>query len=222
TTVADQYAKTTTADQYARATTADQHAFAANGDQHAKAANADQYTCPSNGDQYACAAPADQYAAPADLYGDGGTAPADPIAIAVARFPGGRRGTEAAITLTVFNPSLTTYQFYEARRPWLEDEIAWNSARSGDEWQVPRVEGAEDRDATSLGELAPAENGSYVVELNADALAVVQGWVDDPDSNHGFVITGATSNDGVDFRCSEYESILERPLLTITYVSSGE
>jgi len=71
-------------------------------------------------------------------------------------------------------------------------------------------------------ELAPAENGPYEVELNADALAVVQGWVDVPAGNHGFVITGAMSYDGVDFRCSEYETILQRPLSTITYVPNGE
>ncbi len=84
------------------------------------------------------------------------------------------------------------------------------------------MKGAEDRDATSLGQLAPDENGPYEVILNADALAIVQDWVDDPGSNHGFVITGTTSNDGVDFRCSEYETILERPLLTVTYVPTGE
>jgi hypothetical protein len=140
----------------------------------------------------------------------------------VSLIPVGSRVTEATITLTVFNPSVRTYEFYEVRRPWLEGEVSWSIASSGDPWQVPGVKGAEDRDATALGELAPAENGPYEVTLNADALAVVQGWVDNPANNHGFVITGTTSNDGVDFRCSEYESILERPLLTITYVPNGE
>jgi len=62
------------------------------------------------------------------------------------------------------------------------------------------------------------KNGPFEVELNDNAPDVVQGWVDDPQDNHGFVITGCESTDGVDFWCSEYEEVLERPLLTITYV----
>jgi hypothetical protein len=61
-----------------------------------------------------------------------------------------------------------------------------------------------------------------VALLNDAALAVVQEWVDDPASNHGFIITGRNSNDGVDFYCSEYENAIERPLLTVTYISGGE
>jgi hypothetical protein len=140
----------------------------------------------------------------------------------VSLVPVGSRVTEAIIGLTVFNRSVSTYQFYEVRRPWLEDEVTWNNASDGDPWQVPGVKGAEDRDATLLGELAPDEVGLYEVELNADALAVVQGWVDDPSSNHGFIITGTSSNDGVDFYCSEYEEFLERPQLTITYIDGGQ
>ncbi len=140
----------------------------------------------------------------------------------VSLVPAGSHVTEATITLNVFNRSLLTYEFYEVRRPWLEDEVTWNSASSGDLWQVPGVQGAEDRDATSLGTLAPDQFGPYEVDMNADALAVIQEWVDDPDSNHGFIITGRTSNDGVDFLCSEVEEATERPLLTITYVESGQ
>jgi hypothetical protein len=72
----------------------------------------------------------------------------------------------------------------------------------------------------------PSSTGNDLITLVSWDVSLIppnsQGWVDDPESNHGFVITGTNSRDGVDFRCSEYESPLERPLLTITYIPSGQ
>ena len=48
---------------------------------------------------------------------------------------------------------------------------------------------------------------------------MVQGWVDDPASNHGLVIASTTVTNGLDFSSSEALLASDRPVLTITVLA---
>jgi PKD repeat protein len=56
-----------------------------------------------------------------------------------------------------------------------------------------------------------------VVPFGAAGLAIVQGWVSDPASNHGLVIADPDTSDGADFHSSESATAMARPKLEVTY-----
>jgi hypothetical protein len=68
-----------------------------------------------------------------------------------------------------------------------------------------------------LGTLLPTVAGTYTVTLGADGLAAVQGWVNTPASNHGFVLDALTNMDGLDLASSEASTLAQRPRLDVTY-----
>ncbi|MCA9201039.1 MAG: DNRLRE domain-containing protein, partial [Planctomycetales bacterium] len=122
-----------------------------------------------------------------------------------------------SVHLTVNNASSDTYQLYALNTPWAENEVTWNRPTSSSEWSTAGT-GEPDR-ADLLGSLATNGNtGSYTVEFTSAGLAVVQGWLSDPSSNHGMILYSNSATDGLELRTSEYATISQRPELEITYV----
>ncbi len=123
----------------------------------------------------------------------------------------------AEVKIEVFNVSGGVYDIYEMKRDWFETEATWNVYSPGNAWEAPGASGPGDRGSSILGALTAGSLGSYKVILNADGIAVVQGWVNTPSSNHGLIIANSSTTDGLDFRSSEYSTASQRPRLTVRY-----
>src|SRR5690606_26490543 len=84
-------------------------------------------------------------------------------------------------------------------------------------WEAPGARGAGDRGTTVLGTLLPTATGRYAVTLNAAGIAVVQGWVNAPETNHGFVLDANTNMDGMVLASSEASDPSQRPRMNVAY-----
>lgn len=139
----------------------------------------------------------------------------------ISQIPPGSAVEEVEITFEVFNVSGSTYEVYELKRDWVEVEATWDQAANGSQWNTPGAKGAMDRGSTELGALAASAMGPAKVLLNADGLAAVQNWVDNPAANFGLVLANSSAGDGADMRSREYGTVTGRPSLRVTYSPPG-
>ncbi len=155
--------------------------------------------------------------------GDGGSGAdlATLLSWDVSSIPAGSIVRGVSMTLSVTNATGNDFQVYALKRRWSESETTWNAAASGTPWSQAGAKGVDDRSSTSLGTFSPGATGTYTLSLNAAGVAVVQGWVNDPSSNHGFVLANATSADGVALASSESTTTKQRPRLSIGYDAPG-
>ncbi len=128
----------------------------------------------------------------------------------------------ADIIFNVTNPTPGAYQVYQAKRAWEEGVATWTTAASGSLWETPGAQGPSDRGATVLGELAADATGTYTLALNAEGVAVVQSWVNDPLANVGLVIANSDEGDGVDLDSSDAGTAGNRPILSITSIPAND
>ncbi|MEX2137781.1 MAG: DNRLRE domain-containing protein [Pirellulales bacterium] len=127
------------------------------------------------------------------------------------------------MTFTVSDEeSSDAFEVYEVRRPWVENEATWNVASAGVPWGQPGALDGTDRGSTVLGLVTGPKSGITTdSELNAAGRAVVQGWVDNPSSNYGFIIQNyTTAGDSLGLRSSEYKTA-NRPVLSISYIPAN-
>jgi hypothetical protein len=127
--------------------------------------------------------------------------------------PAGTAITGAQLKLAVFkNPStmgsVTIHQQLEPRTDW---ETTWNERAAGVPWTTPGC-GVGSRSALVLARFEPYVRQTYVVPLPSN---VIQGWVDDPSRNFGFVLAG-DGTDYVDFKPAGVGSGV-RPQLSVTH-----
>jgi hypothetical protein len=131
--------------------------------------------------------------------------------------PAGGRVIYAAITLSVTDEAGgAPYELRAVKRAWRQAEATWNRTHQATPWQTPGASGAEDRGEALLGTVATDEEGRFVFLLNATGRAVVEGWIQDPKSNHGLLLTApdGTTN-GLDIASSEAKNPRDRPRLEI-------
>jgi hypothetical protein len=159
--------------------------------------------------------------APADIYENRGSNAVNSIpdtTVTLLRFdlsglPAGTTITGAQLTIAVFrNPStigsVTIHQQLEPRTEW---ETNWNERAAGVPWTTPGC-GVGSRSALVLARFEPYALQTYLIPLPSN---VIQGWVDDPSSNFGFVLAGDGS-DYVDFKPAGVGSGV-RPQLSLTH-----
>ena len=137
------------------------------------------------------------------------------------QLPAGAVIQSATITLMISDKSDDAFTLHEARRPWSESQATWQRAASGDDWQSNGADGAEDRGAAPLGVVLADATGARVIPLNAAGIALVQQWVNDPASNHGFVLAGHPADNRLELRSSEYATKTSRPKLSLTWDITG-
>ncbi len=164
--------------------------------------------------------PGTAFGSAANLEVDGSPAKAAIIAWDVGSIPPGTTVTYASITLTVTNHSLDqAYELYEMKRDWAEPESTWTQYSVGNPWGTPGADGADDRGQTPLGAIATSYPGQFTYNLNADGIALVQSWVNNPSANHGLVILDYLEGiDGIDFDSREAITAEWRPKLTVEAV----
>ena len=126
--------------------------------------------------------------------------------------PAGSKISSASVTLNVTNTSTQTYQAYELKRPWVESAATWLLYATGKSWQTAGAHGSLDRGTTVVGSVSPSTTGKQTFALSP---ALVQSWVDNPASNNGIIIAGATNTDGFAFSSRETSTSSLRPQLTL-------
>lgn len=131
--------------------------------------------------------------------------------------PPGAAVEAVSLALEVSDKSPEVFNLYAAKRAWQEDQATWKVFASGSSWQSGGAAGANDRGTTVLGSFSAPATGAATITLNAAGVAVVQAWVDDPASNHGFILDGPGSSNRLEFRASEYGTKAQRPKLTVTW-----
>jgi hypothetical protein len=147
---------------------------------------------------------------------DGGTDLAALLKWEAVSLPTGVAILGASITVTVTNPG-QDYAVYELRRAWDEGAVTWNSAQSGQAWQVAGAAGTTDR-GSQVGTMSGG-TGDLQIDLNAAGLAMVQSWIGDPARNHGVLIANSgNATDGADFNSREHGTPTQRPRLTISFL----
>ncbi len=126
----------------------------------------------------------------------------------------------ANLTFDVLDGTTATYELYEAKRPWAEMTATWNQYAAGANWQLAGAQGSLDRGNVVLGTLTGTALGLVTFDLNAAGVAVVQSWIENPSSNHGFVIQdyASTLADPMSLRSREESTPTKRPKLTINYL----
>ncbi len=131
-------------------------------------------------------------------------------------------GTASAATLSVDLTSASTsaINVYALSKPWTASQATYNNATTSTAWQTPGALGASDYSSTLLGTLAASSKaGMDVITLNAAGISVIQGWINNPSTNYGFVLRGAGSLIFVDSDANSTAST--HPILSVTTGASG-
>lgn len=139
---------------------------------------------------------------------------------AIDSIPRGSVVQSAWITLQVTNRTGHTYYVYGMRRDWAEEQATWQQAFNGAYWIREGALSDGDHDPMVVGSIGPVEVGTQFIHLNANGLALVQGWIDGIIPNYGLRIANSVATDGVDFYCGEATDTTLRPALTIEYIGN--
>lgn len=119
------------------------------------------------------------------------------------------------LEVTVGDPSRSTFRVYDVRRSWTEDEVDFRQPRAGEAWGMPGANATVDAGSTPLGVFVPRANGALTIPLNAAGVAVVQGWINDPASNHGLKLYNPRPFNGATIMSSDWGTVAERPKLVV-------
>lgn len=131
--------------------------------------------------------------------------------------------SRASIRLHVTNVSTTTYKLYALTKPWDETSTTWTTQQGTTPWEIQGALGSSDFAPTALADVQGGELGETTIALNEAGLDVLQGWLEQPDTNYGFIIQDYTTGiDGLDFASREATETSLRPLLELEFmVSTG-
>ncbi len=132
--------------------------------------------------------------------------------------PSGSAVQSASMTLNVTGGSTQSFEIYQIKRPWTESQVTYEVTSTGVNWGSPGANGSFDRGTTALGTVTATAAGTVTINLNAAGIAVVQGWVDNPSSNHGFILLDyAASSDRLEFVSSEDANTALQPAFKVNY-----
>jgi hypothetical protein len=100
--------------------------------------------------------------------------------------------------------------------------VGWMRRDTGTPWSVAgaRGQGTDVHTGKSFT-MGPINANGKQVHASPLDLSVVQGWVDNPSSNHGLVFTVDLLDHHTGFHQMQYSEASERPQLSITYVPPG-
>jgi hypothetical protein len=133
--------------------------------------------------------------------------------------PAGSTLQSATMSVNVIGTSADTFEIYQLKRNWMEQQATWNKATTGTNWQSAGAQGSMDRNSTVLGTVRATAAGIHNVVLNAAGLAVVQGWINNPATNFGFILQdyANSTKDDLVFSSKEATIAANRPQLQVVY-----
>jgi hypothetical protein len=125
----------------------------------------------------------------------------------------------ASVTFTVdFGDTTSTIRGYYLLRPWSVapgSEIGWIHTGTGADWSVPGARG-QGTDVVAGKSFVLTGVGVRTITVPLDS-AIVQGWIDNPASNNGFVLVNETPGSTPRVFASETSNASQRPKLSISY-----
>lgn len=136
--------------------------------------------------------------------------------------------TAGTITLYMdseVSSNAVTMDFYKCLRNWNESQATWNLYATGGTWSTGGCGNTTtDMENTVLasGSLSATEAaGAKNYALNANGLAVVQGWIQGTVNNYGFLAktSSEAANTRYNFASSSGTTAANRPMLTLEYTS---
>jgi hypothetical protein len=139
--------------------------------------------------------------------------------------------SSAVITLYLnseASSNAVTMDFYKALRNWVEAQATWNVYSTGNNWGTAGCANTTtDRENTILAQLslsATEAAGSKTITLNADGLAVVQGWINGTISNYGLLAktSSEAANTRYLFASATDATSGNRPKLVVEYIAGGQ
>jgi hypothetical protein len=109
--------------------------------------------------------------------------------------PAGAAVSSATLKMTVvmvpLSPVNSTFDIRRVLQSWSEGGVSWNSrSGAGTPWQVPGAIGSADSSSTpsSFVAVGAANFTTYTFPSMSGLVADVQGWVDNPSSNFGWLL----------------------------------
>lgn len=117
--------------------------------------------------------------------------------------------SQAALTLSITNPSNDAVQVYPLIADWDEAAATWQRATVGTAWQQGGARGPADRGALLLS-FTPNTSGTTQYVLPP---ALVSGWLVTPGSNNGLLLEAPAMSDAFEFN-SDRVSATARPRLS--------
>jgi outer membrane biosynthesis protein TonB len=161
------------------------------------------------------------YGTTKDLQANGNPDRAILLSWDVSSIPQGSLVQGAQITLQVTGGSVDTFEVYALTKGWDEKQVTWSQAAKGSNWSAAGIQGSGDHAATPIGTLTATAKGLATITLNADGVAAVQSWINNPSKNFGIVIKDySASSDILSIASREVKKVVERPKLSIAYSSS--
>ncbi len=159
------------------------------------------------------------------LAGTGGYSVENLIRFSNLGVPGGSTVTGASLTLRVdtwaSNPVIRGYYIAS---PWTatpgpnSTQLGWLHRGTGQDWNTPgaRGQGTDVIAGKSFVLSGIKPNGGQNITVNLDP-AVVQGWINNPSSNHGLLLVNESTGAVVRIVASESTTAAHRPKLSVTY-----
>lgn len=131
--------------------------------------------------------------------------------------PPGSAVSSVSITLGMASVSREeAYVVHALQRPWVEIEATWLEYAAGKPWGSPGGKGPDDRGSPVLARFVPVR-GAFTFDLSPDGVKVVQGWVDAPVSNRGFILLSTTDQGEFYAHSREAETPSSRPKIAVTF-----
>jgi hypothetical protein len=140
--------------------------------------------------------------------------------------PSAGASTLSAGTVTLYceTTNVKTVALYKCLRSWPEGSVTWTKYDGSNNWTTAgAASDGNDYSSTLLGSVTlSGASGSYDIPLTAAGITAVQGWVDGPATNYGFVIRNTVETGNANtFTSLEGGTAANRPKLTFTY-SGGD
>jgi hypothetical protein len=127
-------------------------------------------------------------------------------------------------TITVYCDTYTTTKtmvLYQCLKKWVEGSATWNTYDGTNNWGTAGAQGTQDYNSPGIGSVSVSAVGSYDIAINAAGLAAIQGWINAPATNYGFVIRNTVENTNFNnITSSEGGTAANRPKITLDYTGN--
>ncbi len=122
----------------------------------------------------------------------------------ITSIPSSATVTGVSVTFNYSDASSGPYNIYSQDNPWAENTVDWNDLDQG-----PNI----------LGTVPPFTFGLGTHALNANGVALVQGWVDGSIPNNGIMVRSGGTNNGITMNSAQSAS--RAPVLQVTYTNNS-
>ncbi|MCH8044616.1 MAG: tandem-95 repeat protein [Planctomycetes bacterium] len=140
------------------------------------------------------------------------------ISFDISDIPAAATVNSVSLTVNITNTTAEPgFHLFEMKTSWIESQATWNSPSEGTTWEEPGAMDPSDAGTTILGTLSGIALGSLEVSLNAAGVALVQRWIENAETNQGFVLANADNNNSVRFDSREGTTAANRPLLAVDF-----